>query len=289
MRLSAALLAVVVVALPVAPAAQRPLPDADAFFAEARKRLASNPDLRAPFAYRERRIEPRLNPFGRMGSGPEEIADVFPGPVPGLGYRRVIRRDGQPLPARELAAQDREYLQRLEEHRRQRARESARDRERRLAREAEERREARALADEVIGLFDFAIERRDTWDGHPAIVVRFTRKAGVSPGSREATLAAAFEGRGWVHEHEYELIYLEAKAVDDVSFGFGLVARLHRGATVTIRRQKFDGRWLPAVTRFSGTGRALLVRRVDFEALYEFSGYRAFDPARLGDVLTGGQ
>lgn len=288
MRAVAALLCALVVAA-VTPAAQRPLPDADAFFAEARKRLASNPDLRAPFAYRERRIEPRLNPFGRMGSGPEEMADVFPGPAPGLGYRRVIRRDGQPLPARELAAQDREYLERVQEHRQRRARETPRERARRLAREQDAREEAEALADEVIGLFDFAIEGRDVHEGHPAIVVRFSRKPGASPRSREATLAAAFEGRGWVHEHEYELMRLEARAIEDVSFGFGLIARLHRGATVTIRRQKFGDRWLPAVTRFSGTGRALLIRRVDFEAVYEFSDYRAFDPARLPEMLTGGQ
>jgi hypothetical protein len=285
------LLAIAIGMAAAAPAGMQPLPEAESFLAEARKRLTTNADLRARYAYRERRIEANLNPFGRMGSGPEEIYEVFPGPEPELVYRRLVAREGRPVPAHEIAAQDREHLRTIERHQRDRARESARDRARREARDAAEREEARALADEVLGLFDFSLVGRDTHEGHPAIIVRFVRKADAAPSSREARVAAAFAGRAWIHEHEYELMHLEGVATEDVSFGFGLLARLHEGATVSLRRRPFGGHWLPVESRFDASARALLVRRTDFQAVYEFSDYRPFDPQRLVAMLraSGGR
>jgi hypothetical protein len=278
----------VLVAAGVAWPVQAPLPDTTAFLREVRVRLASNDELRAGYAYRERRTQINLNPFGRMGSGPVELFEVFPGPEPELTYRRLIERDGRALGPREIAEQDREHLAKLERHRRERARESARDRARREAREAEERAEAAERSDEVLALFDYRIVRRDRHDAHPAIVLEFEPKPDASPRSREARVAAVFKGRAWIHEHLHELMRLEATAMDDVSFGFGMIARLHEGATTRILRHQFEpGRWLPAESRFEGTGRALLFRRVTFNSVHEFFDYRPFDPSQLAAMLAG--
>ena len=76
-----------------------PLPDRDAFFAEARKRLASNDLIQSRFSYRQRTTELRFNPLGRLGTGPELIHDVYPHPNDELTYRRLIARDGRAVPA----------------------------------------------------------------------------------------------------------------------------------------------------------------------------------------------
>ena len=287
MRAPAALLLMLVTAV-AAPSARQPLPDRETFLAEARKRLVSNPDLRAQFAYRERRTEMNFNPLGRMGPGPEQVFEVFPGPTRDLTYRRLIARDDTPLSPREIADQDHEHLAKLEAHRRERAGESLRGRTRREALERERREEARQQADEVLGLFTFTLAGRAVLEGQPAIIVQFTPRADARPRSREARLAAAFEGRAWVHEHQFEVMRLEATATSDVSFGFGMIARLHEGATVTLVRRTFDvGRWLPVESRFEGTGRALLLRRVTIKSVYEYSDYRPFDPDRLVVMLAG--
>jgi hypothetical protein len=287
MRVPAVLL-FALVAAGLVPSAEQRLPDEATFFAETRKRLESNPQLRARYAYRERRTEMHLNPFGRLGPGPVQMYEVFPGPTPALTYRRLVARAGEPLPPREITAQDREHLAKLEAHRKERETESAGDRARREARERARSAEARAQADEVLGLFDYSMVGRVTLDGHPAIIVRFSPRADARPRSREAKVAAAFEGRAWVHEHQFEVMRIEAAAVEDVSFGFGLIARLHQGATATLVRRPFTGGgWLPRESRFEGTGRALLLRRMTVQYVYEYSDYRPFDPDRLAAMLSG--
>src|SRR5690554_3024192 len=82
----------------VAVSAQAPLPEPTAFLAGVRARLASNDELRAEYAYRERRTEVRLNPFGRMGTGPARVYEVYPGPDGARPYRRLIEEDGEPVP-----------------------------------------------------------------------------------------------------------------------------------------------------------------------------------------------
>lgn len=287
MRVPAVLL-FALVAAGLVPSAEQRLPDEATFFAETRKRLESNPQLRARYAYRERRTEMHLNPFGRLGPGPVQEYEVFPGPTPALTYRRLVARAGEPLPPREITAQDREHLAKLEAHRKERETESAGDRARREERERARSAEARAQADEVLGLFDYSMVGRVTLDGHPAIIVRFSPRADARPRSREAKVAAAFEGRAWVHEHQFEVMRIEAAAVEDVSFGFGLIARLHQGATATLVRRPFTGGgWLPRESRFEGTGRALLLRRMTVQYVYEYSDYRPFDPDRLAAMLRG--
>jgi len=287
MRVSAVLLfllAVVGVTVP----AQTALPEEATFLAEARARLASNPDLRARYAYREQRTEMQFNPVGRIGPGPVQVYEVFPGPTRALTYRRLVARGGAPVPARAIADQDREHLAEIHAHERARTSESAGARAERETRDRQRRQEAQAEAEEVIGLFDFRIARRERVDGEPAIVVTFAARPEARPRSREVRLAAAFRGRAWVHEHEYELLRIEAEAVEDVSFGFGVIGRLHEGATATLVRRRALGTWLPVESRFEGTGRALLLRRVSLKSVYEYSDYQRFDPSRLAAMLAGG-
>jgi hypothetical protein len=186
-----ATLAFVLAATAVTPSGQAPLPEPSAFFAEVRERLASNSELRAGYAYRERRTELRLNPFGRMGTGPVQVYDVFPGPDRETTYRRLVERDGQTVSQSEIAQQDRKHLATLEAHRRDRARETDAERARRLGQQKEELRKAGEERDHLLDLMRFSITRRDTWEGHPAIVVRFERRPGAEPRSREGRLVTA--------------------------------------------------------------------------------------------------
>jgi hypothetical protein len=281
---------VLVLALLVAasggPGAQsRPLPDRDRFFAEVQKRLASNDIIQSRYSYRQRSTELKLNPFGRMGTGPVLVHEVYPHPNDNLTYMRLIERDGRPLSAAEIADQDREYLRRLEAWNQRVAREGDSARQLRLRRfkEARERDEARAR--EALDMFDFDIVGRDTWEGYPAIIISFKPRPGAQPRTREGRIARAFTGRVWVHEHEYEVMNVEARAIDDVSFGFGVIAKLHAGSTARFVRRRIEEQWMPVESRFDGTGRALLVRKVVINFWREYSDYRPFEldelPARL--------
>ena len=40
-----------------------------------------------------------------------------------------------------------------------------------------------------------------------------------------------FKVHAWISESDYELVRLEAEAIDNVPFGLGVLARLHKGAS----------------------------------------------------------
>jgi hypothetical protein len=264
-----------------------PLPDQEAFFAETRKHLASNDLVQSRYSFRERTTELRLNPFGRsVGTGPVSVYEVYPHPEEALTYRRLVERAGHPLSSEELAEQDREYREKLAEWQEGLAREGASARSVRQQKAAEARRKDQEMAREALEMFDFQIIGRDTWENEPAIIVSFTPRPGASPRSREGRVARAFTGRAWVHEFEHEVMHVEARAMSDVNFGFGMIAKLHRGLVARFTRRRINGNWLPVESRFSGTGRALVLRKVVIDFERDYSDYRPFDitelPSRLG-------
>jgi hypothetical protein len=258
-----------------------PLPDQAQFFAEVQKRLASNDLIQSRYSYRERSTEVRMNPFGAMGTGPELVYEVYPHPNDELTYRRLVEREGRQLTPAEIHEQDREYQERLAAWERRMAREGTSDRLLRLRKAQEERLKDEARAREALDMFHFAITGRDTREGQPAIVISFTPKAHAQPRSREGRIARAFAGQVWVHEHEYEVMHVEAKAVADVTFGFGLLGKIHKGTTAEFTRRRVNGAWLPVQTDFEGTGRALLVRRVVFDYSRTYYAYQPFEPGEL--------
>lgn len=258
--------------------AERPLPTAEEFFPAVRARLASNALLQRRYMFKERRTELKLNPFGHIGTGPVEVFQVFPSVEEEMTYRRLIERDGQPIPQDELADQDREYRERYNDWQRALEEETGDAREARARREAEARKREDEKAKELLNLFDFEIVRRERRDDEPAIVVRFTPKPGARASSREGRVASAFSGEAWVHETEFEVMQVDGTSGSSVAFGWGMVARLNEGAKVRMTRKRVHGQWLPAETSFSGTGRAILVRRVTIDYLRRYFDYKPFDP-----------
>jgi hypothetical protein len=72
-----------------------------------------------------------------------------------------------------------------------------------------------------------------------------------------------------------EVVRVEATAIDDMTVGMGLVARLNEGTKATLTREPIDGDvWLPTSVRLAGQGRALLFRRLNIDQRIEWFDYR---------------
>jgi predicted secreted protein len=227
----------------------RPLPDHDAFVKATRDNLIRSQREQFNYAYKERRTEFHVNPFGRVGTGGIEGWEVTPIENGKVIQRRLIERDGKRVTDGDV---DRIRVQ------------------------EERRREGRRTSmDDVVAMLTFKIARRETVNGREAIAITFTPKPDGEPETREGRLAKAFTGTAWVDEAAREVIRVEAKAVDTISFGFGLIARLNQGTTVTLNREPITGGiWLPTSIRFAGEGRALLIRRLNVDQRIEWSEYK---------------
>jgi|SoiMethySBSTD1v2_1073268.scaffolds.fasta_scaffold00036_90 hypothetical protein len=228
----------------------RPLPEHEMFVRATRDNLVRSQREQFNYAYKERRTEFHVNPFGRVGTGGIEGWEVTPIENGTVIMRKLIERDGKRVTDGDVD---------------------------RIKVKEERRREGRRTAmEDVVAMLTFKMARREMVNGRDTIVVTFTPKPNADePQTREGRLAKAFTGSVWVDEAAREVIRVEAKAVDTISFGFGLIAKLNEGSTVTLHRQPIDGAiWLPTSIRFAGEGRALLLRKLNVDQRIEWSEYR---------------
>ena len=224
----------------------RPFPEPEAFFEAVRVNLARSQDDQKLFAYKERRTELNLNPFGKLGTGGVRVREVTPVEGGSAVTIRVLERDGKPIT-------DSEPVRRP-------MRMSAR---------------GRRVVDDVAATLDISMDRRERLDGRDAIVAVFRARRDAKPQTREGRIARDFSGEIWIDELTREVTRIDAKAIDDVAFGYGVLARLNKGATVTLRRELVHGNlWLPVSMRFSGEGRALLLRKLTIDFAVDWFDYR---------------
>jgi hypothetical protein len=237
------------VALAQASHLARALPEHDPFVKATRDNLLRSQREQFNYAYKERRTEFNVNPFGRIGTGGIEGWEVTPIENGTVILRRLIERDGKRVHDGEVD---------------------------RVKVKEERRREGRRTAmEDVVATLTFKMDRREPVNGRDAIVFTFTPKPDVEPQTREGRIAKAFMGSVWVDEAAREVIRIDARAVDTISFGFGLIARLNEGSTVTLHREPIEsGIWLPTSIRFAGEGRALLLRKLNVDQRIEWSEYR---------------
>ena len=106
-------------------------------------------------------------------------------------------------------------------------------------------------------------------------VITFAPRRDGRPETREGRLARNFKGEVRVDEHLSEVVRIDATAIDDISYGMGVVARLNEGAQVRVERQQIEPNlWLPISIRFQGQGRALLFRKLNVDYGIDWWDYR---------------
>jgi hypothetical protein len=246
MRLRPIAILLACAALPLAAQSPRPLPDRSTFFRATQDNLARSQREQSRYAYKERRTELKTNPFGKIGTDGVRVYDVTPGPQAGVVLRTLLEKDGITVADAKPERQERRA-----------------------------RAERRSSIDDIVATLNFEIARRESIGGRDAIVVTFAPKPEAKPQTREGRLAKIFRGTIWVDEAAQEVTRAEATAIDDMTYGFGLIARLNAGTKVTLVRERVDESvWLPTSIRFLGDGRALLFRKLNVDYAIEWFDYR---------------
>jgi hypothetical protein len=267
---------VLLVAFLAAPAAQeRPLPEYDAFAAQVKTHLATDEERQSGYMFVERRTEERLDASGRSTRESIKVFEVYPG-LPGEDrYRRLIEEDGKPVPPVKLAEKDRDRQKEVEAYARRMS--APTDRQKETQHLQKERRRYESAVDDVFRVYDIQMVRRELVDGHETILATLTPKPGVKPQTDDGKIMRHFKARAWISESDYELVRVEIEALDDLSFGMGLLARVHKGTTASYQRRKVnDEVWLPAQVTWTASARVLLLRRLRLRGIADFSGYRKF-------------
>jgi hypothetical protein len=238
------------------------------------------------YAFKERRTDIHTNPFGRIGTGGTSLYEVYPSQMRQLTYRRLVEQHGRPLSASELAEQDRKYRSRVDQVRRNLRNQPATDGEQsEAAAERAQERRARRVED-IVETFDFKLEGRRVHEGVPVVVVSFTPRPGAKPVTREGRTAQNFRGSVFIHEAASEVMRVEAESIDSISFGFGIVARVGKGAKATMTRRPVEGGvWMPTEVTLDGRGRAAVFRSLVLDFSVTWFDYRRLSGESLAPFL----
>ncbi|MGI8782491.1 MAG: hypothetical protein ACR2L2_02420 [Acidobacteriota bacterium] len=258
----------------------KPLPDLKTFLPEIRKKLRPDRALLSQYTYTSTVTERHLEKDGRVRKTEVEVREVFPLPEGG-SFTRLTSRDGQPLPPKELAKQKRREQKLDAERARKLSAEMPENRKRRLAQEAEKKRaeDDRAM-DEAFQLFDIRMVGREAIEGVSVIRLDVQPKPGFQPQTDEGKVLSKMGGIVWVSEDDQQVVRMEMVLLEDYKFGFGVLARLHKGAAMKFQRRKINSEvWLPAVAHFAGSARLLLFKGMRLDVTNEFSNYKKFSVA----------
>jgi hypothetical protein len=261
-------------AIPATPQ-NRPLPDFDTFAAQVKAHLATDEERQSGYMFIERRTEQKLDGSGRPKDESVKVFEVYPG-LPGENrYRRLIEEDGKPVPQLKLAQRDRERQKEVESYTRKIS--TSAERQKEMREREKERRQYSAAVDDLFRIYDIHMVRRESIEGHDTIFATLMPKEGVKPQTDDGKVMRHFKARAWISESDYELVRVEIEAIDDLAFGLGLLARVHKGTVASFQRLKVNNEiWLPEQVTWTASARVLLLKRLRLRGTAEFSGYRKF-------------
>ena len=127
-------------------------------------------------------------------------------------------------------------------------------------------------------------------NGYPTIVATLDPRAKYAPRTDDGRVMKKFRVRAWVHEADYQVVKIDAEAIEDLTFGWGIDrTAAQRLREPRIERQKVnDEVWLPARVHLIGTGRAVMFRRFAIDSVTEWFDYKKFGVRTDEDVRASG-
>jgi hypothetical protein len=261
-----------------APRAQeRPFPDQERFLGEVRAHLQTNASLQSNYIYLETRREQKLDARGGVTQESVKVYESYPG-LPGEDrWDRLMSENGRPRDPSELEKELRERQKKAESIAREMVAQPEKLEARQQRERAERRREFDAVIDDIFRVFTIRMERRESLNGHDTIEFALTPRPDAKPRTKDGGQMRSFVVHAWVSESDQQLVRVDAEAVDTVSMGFGLLARLHKGATLSFQRTKVnDEVWLPSRVNYSGSARVGLLAVLRRSGTSDYSNYRRY-------------
>jgi hypothetical protein len=257
---------------------ERPLPELQPFLQQARTRLQTDDERRRSYIYVETQRRMKLDGSGRTRSESVKVVESYPA-LPGEEDRweRVLEEDGRRKTEAELARQDADRRKTAEALVKRLSSASAGDRAKVSRDYNRDRREALDRINDLFVVYDIRMQGRERLDGHDTIALTLDPRPNARPVTREGKWLQYFKCRAWVSETDYELVKLHVEAIRNANVGFGLLARMNTGTTMSFTRRLINNEvWLPARAEYTIRARVLMLKRYLQGGTIDFSNYRKF-------------
>ena len=218
------------------------------------------------YTYQKRALRETLDAAGRSLTSEEKIYQVTL--IAGLPFKRLVKIQG-----RELSRQD----SKREEAREEKSRQNF------LAADAKTlaARKEGLVTPELLGRYQFAVEKRVVLCNRPTLVLTFKPKEGTLPSKTvRDKLLNRMAGTVWIDEGDADIARLEVSLAASASVGwFGLLGSLSR-CDISLERQRMpDGVWINFKQVLLIQGRELAAA-LRFRTTDESSGFQIVEVKR---------
>lgn len=230
----------------------------------------SNEKIARNYTFLERTEQRETDGRGVVKSAKSKTYDVTL--LEGSPYRRLIERDGRPLPPKE----ERKEQEQLQSSIRMRRGETEAQRVQRLADYEKSREHQKQTFREVLEAFDFQLLGEDRINSRKMYVIGATPRPGYQPRLRSTRFFPKVKGKIWIDQQDYQWVRAEAESIDTISVA-GIILRVAKGARLTIEMERVNNEvWLPRRVLATASARIALVRKFNGQYEINYSNYRKF-------------
>ena len=111
------------------------------------------------------------------------------------------------------------------------------------------------------------------------VVIDFAPNPKWSPPTFESELLTGIAGRVWIDPQTRNMVHLQASVVRPVNIGWGMLAHIYPGGTVTLQQTNVGGqRWMMEHVVEQLTLQALLVKTVKQRLVFDVTDFQAISP-----------
>ena len=113
----------------------------------------------------------------------------------------------------------------------------------------------------------------------PLVVIDFKPNSKWMPPNLESELLTGLEGRVWIDSRTRRMVRLEADVFRAVNIGWGMLARIYPGGTVTLQQTNTGGeRWIVDHIVEQMTVRELMVRNLKERLVVDAASFQPVPP-----------
>lgn len=113
----------------------------------------------------------------------------------------------------------------------------------------------------------------------PCYRLSFQPNPNFTPPDREAQVYHGMAGELWIDKGQERMVKLDAHLIADVDFGWGILGRLYKGGSIVVEQADVgDHHWETTHMKLSLTGKALLIKALNFQTTEDASHFEPVPP-----------
>jgi len=204
-----------------------------------------------------------------------EYEDFYLG---GRLVRRKVKKDGKALTPEEQKKEDGRIEKRIREYEKKKGEEGE---------DAAGKKKEEIDISTFLRISNFTHPRWEGYRQHNVIVFDFTPNPSYKSRSKLEDLLHKLAGTLWVDDEARQVVRLEAHLSDAYKLGGGLLASIHKGASLVMEQAKMNNEvWLPSYVEMHFSARLLLVTSALGDYTSRFSDYKKFRVETVTRTLT---